>query len=45
MEESEQYMDTIVRMMEDVVNQRVNANAKMLIQEYSITLRSYNFKA
>lgn len=45
MGESEQYMDTIVRMIEDVVTQRTNANAKLLLQEYSITLRAYNAKA
>lgn len=45
MEESEQYTDTIVRMMEDVVGQRANVNVRMLIQEYSITLRGYNSKA
>lgn len=45
MEESEQYTDTIVRMMEDVVGRRVNVDVRMLIQEYSITLRGYNSKA
>lgn len=32
MEESEQYMDTIVRMMEDVLGRRANIDVRMLIQ-------------
>jgi hypothetical protein len=38
-------METIVRMMDDVVNRRNNANVKLLLQEYSVTLRAYNSKA
>jgi hypothetical protein len=38
-------MDTIVRMIEDVLGRRVNADVRLLLQEYCITLRAYNSRA
>jgi hypothetical protein len=31
--------------MEEVIARRVNADVRMIIQEYSITLRAFNSKA